>query len=111
MPLSTQPQRASTPPPAPATSRARDTAVSQDLDPLRFRLAERDGRHYFQNVRFEPPDATGRHHAYADRIVGFFEGQALETLTLERLAGALGDVPVYPRLRRLLAELHELFGG
>ncbi|MCZ7648546.1 MAG: hypothetical protein M5U26_25350 [Planctomycetota bacterium] len=80
---------------------------SPELDPLRFRLTRRNGRYYFEKVRYQQSDA-GDHGAHAGRIVAFFEGQPLDALTPERLRRDLGDVPSFERLERLIAELHEL---
>jgi len=75
---------------------------ASDVDQFKFRIVSRDGRHFFQEVRFRPP-----HGKEEDirAVVDFFEGQCLEILTPEMIEAFLGQHPVAHRFEELVFDL------
>ncbi len=72
------------------------------MDQFKFRIVERNGLHFFKDVRFNAPhvnkDSTGA-------IVEFFEGRNLESLSDDIMDTVLGPVVVLAELKELVAEL------
>lgn len=76
-----------------------------DVDQFKFRLVDRDGRHYFTDVRFTPPNGQAEDVA---AVVDFFEGQCLNTLEAKTIGAFLAPLAIVPRLCALVEELQQV---
>ena len=76
-----------------------------DLDPFRFRIVERGGCHYFEEVRLNSPLVAEED---ARAVVEFFEGRSLQEVRPERMSVFLGHLRLYPQLDRLVDELRQV---
>lgn len=87
-------------------SRAGDNTCK---DAFRFRLVERAGRFYFEDVRIEGPAGCRGH---AETLVSFIKGRALDEIPLERLERIECDKPSScPReVAGMIREIQELVG-
>lgn len=79
--------------------------LAQPLDHFKFRMQQHQGRHYFTDVTFTD---THVEPTERKRLVDFFEGRSLESLTPEYLTEGLKDFPQLPRLLALVEELKGL---
>ncbi|MCW8131381.1 MAG: hypothetical protein KIS92_13615 [Planctomycetota bacterium] len=75
------------------------------MDQFKFRIVAKNGKHYFTDVRFTPPN--GR-ELDISTVVGFFEGQCLESLTPKSITAFLEPLPIVPRLCSLVDELQQV---
>jgi len=77
----------------------------QETDPLKFRIVERRGKHFFMDVRFKGPQVKQEDER---AIEDFFEGQSLEGLSPELMTAFLGNLKVLPRLLKLVTDLQQI---
>jgi len=95
--------------PEPVSAQGSETeaaVAAPEMDPLKFRLVERDGRRFFSNVRF---NALHVEPMQREAVVRFFEGRELDSLRAESLERELGSLSILPRLQKMVADLKELF--
>ena len=78
---------------------------ASDVDQFKFRVVQRDGRHFFKDVRFSLPN--GKENEIR-AVIDFFNGQYLELLTPEMIEAFLGHHPVAKRFEQLVADLQEV---
>ena len=78
---------------------------SVDLDQFKFKLVERGAKHYFQDVRFKAPHISSTDEK---SIIEFFEGQCLEGLSSEIMSGFFGNLPIGPKLEKLVVDLQQV---
>ena len=77
-----------------------------DLDQFKFKLAERDGKHFFEKVRYNTPNV-----AESDRktVIGYFEGRCLESITNTALRSKLKGHSMLPMFEQLVSGLRQIF--
>lgn len=78
-------------------------------DSFRFKLVERAGRFYFEDVRIE---GTAGCRGHAETLVSFIEGRALDEIPLDRLERIECDkLSSCPReVAGMIREIQELVG-
>jgi hypothetical protein len=81
------------------------SSVDGELDQLRFRVVEENGRHVFRNVHLDNPDIP---ESERSALVRFLEGRCLEDLNPGTLAKVIGPTPVLPLAVRLIKDLKAL---
>ena len=107
----TQPKRARSRTPGGKAVPSRRAKISEsplepnDVDQFKFRIVARNGKHFFTEVRFTPPN--GREDDIKT-VVNFFEGQCLEVLDEKTIAAFLAPHPIVPRLWALVDELQQV---
>lgn len=84
----------------------KNATVSSDLDQFKFKMVEREGKHYFQNVRYNThavPAAT------REQVIQFFDGRCLESITPTLLKSKLKSVEALPMFEQLVSGLRQIF--
>lgn len=84
----------------------KNATVSADLDQFKFKMKERDGRHYFENVRYNTHNVSAE---VRQTVINFFDGRCLESITPSLLRSKLKTVEALPMFEQLVSGLRQIF--